>query len=376
MRPRYPESREEKAARLLRSAGQMKAASSAAVESAGGGSGGDEIASKISARLASAGIAEAAAAPLARMSVDTARATLDAAARGELSPADVSTRQLASLEAVISVTGRPAWFVRNNVPVAEGGVGDRASEYWLVHLSNLHDKIKEACSRVGAIFMEEDGRRIAIGTGWIIEDGIVATNAHVARHLYFRKPVVAANDPADGWRKRGGVTGLIDLAFENGIERSRLFRFSRPCFIESDEAARPDLAIIALEPVAGQAFPRRIDVETRADRPGAEALVYVVGHPAADLNDDANVTAVFGALDGTKRISPGKFLGLLGSFVIGHDCSTVNGSSGSPLLDFGTGLVIGHHYWGEPGARNEAVFMPAIIGHPAVAKTLAGGFRS
>jgi hypothetical protein len=45
-------------------------------------------------------------------------------------------------------------------------------------------------------------------------------------------------------------------------------------------------------------------------------------------------------------------------------------------LDFGTGLVVGHHYWGEPGARNEAVFLPAIIDHPAVSKALAGGFRS
>jgi S1-C subfamily serine protease len=378
MRPRFPESPEEKAARLLRSGLQMRGGSTtSAVESTGGGFGGEEIASKLSARLASGGIAEAAAAPLARMAVDTASATLDAAAQGELTLGDMSSRQLASLEAVISVTGRPAWFVRRNVPVPEGVVGDRASEFWLVHLSSLHAKVKEACSRVGAIFMEEDGKRTSIGTGWVIDDGIVATNAHVARHLYFRRPVVAADDPADGWRVRGGVTGLIDFSFENEVEGSRLFRFSsRPRFIESDEAARPDLAFLALEPLAGQALPRRIEMERGPDRPGDQALVYVVGHPAADPNADSNVTAVFGALDGTKRLSPGRSLGLLGDFVIAHDCSTVNGSSGSPLLDFGTGLVVGHHYWGEPGARNEAVFLPAIIDHPAVSKALAGGFRS
>ena len=93
------------------------------------------------------------------------------------------------------------------------------------------------------------------------------------------------------------------------------------------------------------------------------------GHPVADMQDDANVQTVFGPLDGTKRVAPGQLSEILGTDVLAHDCSTTNGSSGSPLIDFNSYRAVGLHYFGKPGERNEAVFLPAIARHPGILKS-------
>jgi S1-C subfamily serine protease len=285
----------------------------------------------------------------------------------------VSSGQLANLEAVISVIGRPAWFVRNNAPDVEDEL-DVADEAWLVHIGRQLAGIKRACARVAAIFKERGGQRTEIGTGWMIGTGLLATNAHVARHLFFPYFSAPANDPAGGWRPRPGVIGTADFRFERGGSADGPFAIGASCFIESDENSRPDLAVLAVRPRNGALPPTALELEL--DRAGNwdGRRIFAVGHPVADANDDANVAVVFGELDGTKRISPGEARGLLGDFVLAHDCATVNGSSGSPILDFGTAKVVGLHYWGEPGARNESIFLPAIHDHPAIVKSLAAGF--
>jgi hypothetical protein len=380
MKPRYPEPPEQRAERLIQVASRLGAARSRArVESAGsGGEGADAIETALALRLGTTGLPAELAFPIARQTVSAATELIEAAAADRLQASDVRTEQLASLEAVISLIGRPAWLVRNRAADVAEAEFRASDEFWLIHIANIRDAIGKACSRTGAIFKEEDGERVMIGTGWMIGDGLLATNAHVARHLYVRKLIVPPGDPADGWRLRPGITGLVDFEFEQGAAGGLTHPIGRPCFIEKDEDSQPDLAILSVEPRGAQRPPAPLPQATELDRQGSwrGAMVFVIGHPAVDANDDSNVAAVFGALDGTKRISPGETLGRLGDFVLAHDCSTVNGSSGSPVLDFATGEVLGHHYWGEPGARNESVLLPAIKDHPAIAKSAAGGFGS
>jgi hypothetical protein len=97
--------------------------------------------------------------------------------------------------------------------------------------------------------------------------------------------------------------------------------------------------------------------------------VFIVGHPISDLQDDPNVATVFGPLDGTKRLSPGKINQVLGGNALAHDCSTTNGSSGSPLIDFASYQAVGLHYFGTPGVRNEALLFTAIKNHAVIVKT-------
>ena len=59
-----------------------------------------------------------------------------------------------------------------------------------------------------------------------------------------------------------------------------------------------------------------------------------------------------------KRLAPGEFIGTKRGALF-HDCSTLGGNSGSPLVDMTTGAVVGLHRDGSFLARNEAVGIEA-----------------
>lgn len=295
-------------------------------------------------------------------------------ARGDVRVEDLDEAALANLESVIRVVGRPAWFIRKDAPVyGDGQEIGREDEHWVVMITAAKRALFNACSRAGCVIMEKDGRRTPIGTAWIIARHTIITNAHVARILARRNPAQPASDPRGGWRLLTDRAGLVDFAFENGVERSARFPIAQVLYVETGDA--PDLAIFRLEASDGKPQPPdRIELDLERNRPQGweDANVFTVGHPIADMQDDANVKVVFGTLDATKRISPGKLTAILGNSVLAHDCSTTNGSSGSPLIDFVSLRAIGLHYFGRPGARNEAVFLATIASHPAIVKSLSG----
>jgi endonuclease G len=46
--------------------------------------------------------------------------------------------------------------------------------------------------------------------------------------------------------------------------------------------------------------------------------------------------------------------------IVGHDCSTLGGNSGSPVLALDTAEVVGLHFGGSFLWRNEAVTAPIL----------------
>jgi hypothetical protein len=324
---------------------------------------------RVADRLADAGLPQDSAETIARTTAARGAELVDLAGSGALRHDDLQAFDSAALEAVISVVGRPSWFVSKDTPNPSTALaGDR---YWVLHIEGIYLEVAAACRRVGAVFRGQGANRTAIGTGWMIGRRLLATNAHVAEHL-FRPNFTGPAGPQDGWNQRPGVTGSIDFRFERERESPKTFAISGYRYIEV-EPAGPDIALLTLEPGDEGEPPSRIPLETDPACGAADdgSLLFTVGHPLADVMDDANVSAVFGDLDGTKRFSPGESRGRLGDFVLAHDCSTVNGSSGSPVVQFSTGRVVGLHYWGKPGERNEAVFFPAIAAHPSLALVAA-----
>lgn len=371
MRPRFPESSDERAARLLGTARLLAGPRVGALESAGVNlPPAAAIAARLERNLAALGVATAVAKPQARLAAREGIGLISDAGRGNLDIADLEPTKLSALEAVIRVVGRPSWLVRGDMPAL-----GPADDSWAMDVQDRFLCIPQASRSIGAIF-KTDGEKTAVGTGWMIAPRLLATNAHVARHLFFRKMPVAAGDVFNGWRPRPGVTGEIDFSLENGGDTPRRFAIAGMRFIET--SGDPDLAILAVAPKTGEEPPEKLDLTLDPDRIGGwpGAHVFVLGHPLGDLQDDPNVPLVFPTIDGTKRFSPGEALGLLGGAgeVLAHDCSTINGSSGSPVIDFLSMKVAGLHYFGKPGDRNEAVFMPAIKDHPAIRKALNGGF--
>lgn len=288
-------------------------------------------------------------------------------ARSELRFEDLSDKDVSGLEAVISVTDRPAWFVDADQP---NTASFEASGLWLGLATAAEKKMIAVCRAVGCIVREIDGKREAIGTGWLVGPRTLVTNAHVGVLLARRKLDAPADDPRGGYRLRPDVRGVVDFSFEHAATPPSEVAIEQVLYVEPSQV--PDIAVfrVADDPTVLDERPK-IDLDL-VERPVWEkANVFTVGHPIVDLQDDPNVATVFGPLDGTKRLSPGKVIGILGGNTLAHDCSTTNGSSGGPVVDFGSYRAVGLHYFGKPGERNEAALFPAIKAHTAIIKSAA-----
>ena len=371
MKARYPESREERARRVADSAKRLAGVSDVQLESAMETAlpSTDELEARMAVRMVSAAptialdVVKSVAAALAHAGHETAVKL----ARDELRLDDLADDDIASLEAVISVTDRPAWFVDDNQPDTESF---ESSGLWIGLATAAEAKMICVCRAVGCIVREVDGKREAIGTGWLISPRTLVTNAHVGIHLVRRKPDAPADDPRKGYRLRPDVNGFVDFSLEHAIKPPSEVPIEQVLYLEPSEV--PDIAVFRLADAPALLEGRRkIDLDL-VERPVWEkANVFTVGHPIVDLQNDPNVATVFGPLDGTKRLSPGKVGVILEGDTLTHDCSTTNGSSGSPVIDFGSYQAVGLHYFGRPGKRNEAVLFPAVKGHAVIFKNLA-----
>ncbi|MBV9123215.1 MAG: trypsin-like peptidase domain-containing protein, partial [Planctomycetes bacterium] len=83
----------------------------------------------------------------------------------------------------------------------------------------------------------------------------------------------------------------------------------------------------------------------------AKHRVYVLGYPQEDATyreeDLRPVLGAFTNLLGVKRLSPGELVEM-NDGILYHDCSTLGGSSGSPVIDLESQEVLGVHYCGIP----------------------------
>ncbi|HEV2606336.1 MAG TPA: serine protease [Microvirga sp.] len=372
MRPRVPEPTEEAAARLAEQVKRLGTRAGAAVEGAGAGLPSPaELTALIEARLRSAVAHDELAKPLASQTAREGHRIALEVAEGGRRFDDLSSADLANLEAVISVVGRPSWLVQNGFPLYDAPT--REDEVWITRSASVRREIREACGRVGCIVLQDDERR-PIGTGWLLSPRRLVTNAHVASRIFRRRLQFPPTDPHDGWRLPPGIEAFVDFCFERDQQAGLPFKLGMPLFIEPDPEHQPDIAVIEVEQVGGGLLlPSHIEIKEAfaPPQPGVDYDVLTIGHPIKDEANDPNVPLVFGALDGTKRLSPGRVIRALDSRTVAHDCSTTNGSSGSPLLDFASLKAIGLHYWGQPGKRNEAVILGAISDHPAIRRGLA-----
>ncbi|GAA0025024.1 trypsin-like serine peptidase [Bradyrhizobium diazoefficiens] len=379
-RARFPESTEERAERVIKEIKKLGLGPAAAPREAGGlesvapkSPSLQEVEQRIEWNLkaASPGATELARA----VANKTAREGLDLAASlagGHVSHRDLNAGQLANLEAVIQVIGRPAWFVEGDAP--DTSAATAKDDFWVAYINAAQNAILDICARVGCIMVGNAEPFIPVATGWLIGRNTLVTNAHVAGAVARQNAALAATDVRQGWRLRTDRPGVVDFRFEKGGSKHSRFALDEVLYVEGGD--KPDLAIFRLKPPTADAaggMPSPIVMDLKAQSNGwSKRNVFVAGHPIKDLADDQNVFKVFGELDGTKRFSPGCVLELLGTDVLAHDCSTTNGSSGSPLVDFASSKVVGLHYFGRPGARNEAVLLSAIADHPAIVRSQTG----
>ncbi|MDT7603383.1 MAG: serine protease Do [Acidobacteriota bacterium] len=239
-------------------------------------------------------------------------------------------KQLAALEFVIRLM-RPAPLSRAGALDNLGAEVAPSFPDW----TGFQKSVKPYLYSVGRVdLLPKDG----VGTGWLVSDGVLVTNKHVLDHL----------SKGTGVLEKGQA--VVRFKFESGAPDEE-----EPVNITGVIAVHDELDI-ALLAVEKQKF-------TKTRKPLAiEAKPVEAGHPVVAIGypfDDSKrnplfISAIFEGKFGVKRAAPGE-VSERGEQTIFHDCSTLGGNSGSPILSMKTARVVGLHRDGYFLFRNEAV---------------------
>ncbi len=250
-----------------------------------------------------------------------------------------SATQLAALEIVIRVL-RPA-------PLSHGGMLDdlpdtpehnlqppELKDLW----SAFRKKIQPLLYSIGRI-ESADGNQV--GSGFLVQDGVLATNRHVLDDLSFGAEKLEPGQARVLFQREEKSTD----APEHTVE------------IEDVAAIHPHLDIVLL---AVRKLGRPVvDIAPAAVEAGHR--VVAVGYPAADAGrNPLFLSAVYQGRFGVKRAALGESLDGTQAPDLFHDCSTTGGSSGSPIFSLESGRAVGIHRAGFFMYRNEALDADAL----------------
>ncbi|NYJ06434.1 DNA/RNA non-specific endonuclease [Petropleomorpha daqingensis] len=271
-----------------------------------------------------------------------------------------SVVRIDALEAIVRRVGRPPLMIRNDAVVLEP-LPDFPT--------GTDTKIKHVEVDIRSVGRVEFLNHTMAwgGTGWVIASGgstrVVVTNRHVA------KLVARRGSDGRGVFLRSPATGVlygIDLDFKEEVGSAavdaRPFEVSDILYLADD--TKPDIALLR---ISGDALPDPLPLSDDDPEPGD--LVALVGYPAFDTRNDVDDQArYFHDIYDVKRFAPGKVMqALTGRTELTHDCTSLGGNSGSPLISLETGEVVGLHFSGQYGIANSAV------GVGSLKAALAGG---
>ncbi|MFC7496302.1 MULTISPECIES: trypsin-like serine peptidase [unclassified Nocardioides] len=256
--------------------------------------------------------------------------------------ADLTPEEHVGLEAIVLREGRPALFVQ---------AGDFAAVLppeWQV-LDGHRAAIREAITRVGRIEVTGHPDLDWLGTGFLVAPDIVMTNRHVAREF------AAMRD--SGWTFINGRSASWDLLEEQGSADQAEFEITEIIAIHDEDDV--DLALLRVAPSNGTAsLPEPLTLTAQQPSEVEGRAVYVLGYPAWDgrRNDPGDMARIFQEIYNVKRLQPGRLtVSFDSNLLLRHDCSTLGGNSGSPVIDLETNQVLGLHFGGRYLQGNSAV---------------------
>ncbi len=244
-----------------------------------------------------------------------------------------------ALELMIRLS-RPTALIRCGVPEPlPSGKPSRQFPGWKA----FRAKIAPYIHSVGLI-LPGTGRvssRKGIGTGFLVRPDVLVTNYHVFNLL-----------KVDGGAPQGSVRFLFE---DDNYENEPVITVKRAIYV----APKDDLAALKLS-VAGSATPLELD------KSGAqlEMQVVAIGHPFKDSERNPKfISSVFGDKLFVKRASPGEITPARNgdADMFDHDCSTLGGNSGSPIVSIDSGKVVGVHREGLFLERNTGIRTEPLI---------------
>jgi endonuclease G, mitochondrial len=272
---------------------------------------------------------------------------------------DITSGEMFGLEAIVMRENRPVTFVRS-------GSYDDLVDPW----SKLNDPVVKArlnplLPLIGRIELPPPSPVPYAGTGFIVGEGLIATNRHVARlfseglgmTIRYRSGDAGINfgreadSPDDGFDADLAVTGVLMI---------------HPYW---------DAALLQ---VAGLPTNGKLPLSLKSPEELVGEDIVVVGYPARDDRSDLMVQdSIFGKRYFVKRLQPGvvrervkipSFENIVNAMT--HDASTLGGNSGSAVVHVKTGSVVALHFAGEYLKANYAVPMYELARDDRVAPHL------
>ena len=292
--------------------------------------------------------------PPSQESVDSATHALSLAA--ELPPvseegAAVLTERL-TVETIVRPHARPVLTIRDNQATTEFLGPDSA--VWATRIQAAKSVLDRVIPAIGRVEVTNHPDFSWVGTGWLVADDIMVTNRHVAREFGRRG--------ASGFSFRSGVnsgpmTSRIDFLEED--QRLNSLEYAVNSILWIAPSSEPDVAFLRVtRPATSRPLPPPIQL---ADSVTEDEFVATIGYPARDsrVPDQELVLRIFGDVYEKKRLAPGQVIGI-DADELQHDCSTLGGNSGSPMVNLQSGKAVGLHFSGLFMQANFAVSAPKV----------------
>lgn len=250
----------------------------------------------------------------------------------DLAPDAATPPNATELEQIVLTTGRPAFVVDGGRPKFDG--------IWEPILKPHEARLALAIRAVGKIRLE-GGAFPWVGTAFVVGSGLAMTASYSVMEF--------ASGSCDTVTLESGVQPTIDFSDALALPREEAtarvvgVRFIHPFFqvalLELDQVpvgvASLDLAAQMPLNLAGRKVVVLSFVDQDSSRPH-DLQEKIYGKQWGRLFVQPGQTMQLGQLPGSSSVP-----------ALMHDCSTMSGSGGAPVVDLDTGYVIGVHTHGE-----------------------------
>jgi endonuclease G, mitochondrial len=218
---------------------------------------------------------------------------------------------------------------------------------------NVHRAFLERSIRgIGRINVPGHATLQYAGTGFVVGDGLLLTNRHVAELFCQTGDTQLTFMPgiSPTWDPRQEVTGSASI----------VINLIAPVLV----MAEWDAALLRTSALPLRVLP--LTLAREAPDVSDSQVAAIVGYPALDtrggIEEILQQIQIFRAIFDKKRLQPGRLMGMRQAVSFGknvnalaHDCSTLGGNSGSALIDVVAEKILGLHFGGDYLVANYAV---------------------
>jgi endonuclease G len=272
---------------------------------------------------------------------------------------EITPSEMFGLEAIVLPRNRPVTFVRGN------SYDDLDGPWVSLNDNVVKRRIASLLPLIGRVEVPSSPILPYAGTGFVVGQGLIATNRHVAQ--------IFAQGLGLTIRYRAGDAAIDFKRQVDAPDDERTAYLS----VRAVEMIHPywDMALLRVD---GLPTDRMLRLSVKSPEELLDHNVVVIGYPARDeRNDVALQDRIFNRTYNVKRLQPGviRARAKVQSFentvnALTHDASTLGGNSGSAVIDVDTGEVVALHFAGEYLKANYAVPMYELARDSRVASRL------